>query len=226
MGKTIFLYFIFLILSSCGIDSESVDLFYNESTLELVYPESDSEVLQGSPISIDQSELLLKWNDESEAMDYQLHLIEMPTSKTSIFKSNSKEISVILENGTRYKWFVSIPNSRNYSEIWSFNYIGTASDSLAPFPAVAVSPISGASISSTSTTVNLKWNAEDPDEDIVGYDLYFGEESDPPLLFVDLEENSVNGIPVEVGKLYNWKIVTRDSNGNESTSDIFNFTVG
>lgn len=226
MKRIILLYSIVLTITSCGIDSESVDVYVDEKSIELVYPESGTEVRQGNPIADGQSELVLKWKDLNEAMNYQLHLIEMPNSKTSIVDSDTTETSVVLKNGTLYKWFISVPTTRRFSEIASFKYVGPESGSLAPMPATAISPISGASISSTSTTVNLRWNSEDPDDNIIGYDLFFGEQSNPPLLFSDVEENNMNGIPVEEGKVYYWKIITKDANGNESISDIFNFSVG
>ena len=213
-----------MITSACGIDSESVELFYLENTLNLIYPEHNSEIIAGTPISTGESELLLTWSDKSEFMDYQLHLTEIASSKTSIFESKSKEISIILKNGMSYKWFVSIPGTRNFSEVWSFNYIGARPS--VPSPAIAVSPISGASISSTSTTVNLKWKTEGPNNDIIGYDLYFGKETSPPLLLSDLKETNTNDLPVEVGNQYFWKVVTKYADGNEAISNIFNFSVG
>jgi len=41
-----------------------------------------------------------------------------------------------------------------------------------------------------------------------------------------VSETRFDDIPIEAGKIYYWKIVTKDSVGNESTSEVFTFSVG
>ncbi|TLP80531.1 hypothetical protein ES765_07095 [Maribacter sp. ACAM166] len=74
--------------------------------------------------------------------------------------------------------------------------------------------------------MNLVWKSEDFDNDIIGYNVYFGESTDPTLFETDVVETRFNGIAVNPGKTYYWNIVTKNSIGNESVSPIFTFTVG
>ena len=66
----------------------------------------------------------------------------------------------------------------------------------------------------------------DLDGDILEYDVYF-DDSDPPAIYRENHKQStLSDVPLAAGKQYFWKIVTRDSLGNESTSGVFSFEVG
>lgn len=226
MNKIVPIFLVLILICSCGIDSDVTEQFYNENAIELIFPENNSELVLGDSISNYQNKVTFKWNDTILAPKYVLSITNLNTSRNDLFESTNQELTVTLESRTRYSWFVTIPNSKYYSKIWSFDYLGANDDSPYPFPAEAISPASGSSISSTSTLVNLRWKAEDPNNDISGFDIYFGEEKNPPLLFSDIEVKYANDIPVEQGKIYYWKIITKDNLGNQSTSELFNFSVG
>lgn len=62
--------------------------------------------------------------------------------------------------------------------------------------------------------------------DFYAGDLYFGNVNDPPLFKSDLPFNAnivYYPVPVENGKTYFWRVVTKDANGNTSTSPLFQF---
>lgn len=92
-----------------------------------------------------------------------------------------------------------------------------------PFPAQAVSPSDNATFSATN--VDLVWSGLDIDNDIVAYDVYFGLNNPPVnLLLNDGPEELISSVPVLTGKYY-WFVVTKDSAGNESESQIFGFRI-
>ncbi|WP_052958651.1 fibronectin type III domain-containing protein [Maribacter thermophilus] len=213
------------IFSSCSPDLDVLEYTKANISINLVFPEKDSECTEGSAVSDTQSEVVFEWIDERSSEPYIVHLTNISNSETVLIESKNTETPIVLEKGTPYSWYVTGKHNTS-SEVWTFYNEGNGIESFIPFPATALSPISGASISRTSTTVNLRWNAEDLDNDIVGYDLYFGESTDPELLISDIETSSYSGIPVTSGKTYYWQIVTRDSIGNESSSAIFSFSVG
>lgn len=227
MRKTIiFLSFILVIgIYSCGVDSEVLE--YQKSTIKLLYPEDNSEVTYGTILTDSTNTLVFKWEflDNTENHLFFIELINLDNDIIEIYESNSNEASIPLQRNHNYSWQVT-DSIHNSSLVWTFRNIGPWDTSVAPLPATAISPVSGASISQTSTAVNLIWESEDGDDDIIGYDLYFGETEEPALLVSDITTSRYNDIPVEAGKTYYWKIVTKDSVGNESTSEVFNFSVG
>ncbi|VXC02602.1 hypothetical protein [Maribacter litoralis] len=221
-----------LVCLSCGIDSDVLN--YSSSTpidegldILLLYPLNNTEVKDGTSISATESRLVFEWtnNGENDFSPYNLELVNLSNNDTVIYESIETMSTINLLRDVNYSWTVTgISDSK--SETWVFYNIGPDYESSSPFPAIAISPVSGASISQTSTTVNLIWKAEDEDNDILKFDLYFGESENPAILHEDINASRYNGIPVEAGKTYYWKIVTKDSVGNESTSEVFNFSVG
>ncbi|MDF4204146.1 hypothetical protein PXD56_14325 [Maribacter sp. SA7] len=225
MKKSGFLVFLFLLIQSCGVDSDVLEYANDEINITLIFPENDSECTEGVIVSETQSELVFKWEDNNDNSPYTVHLTNLLSSQTEFILSDATEVAITLERGVAYSWYVT-GKVNSSSEIWTFYNEGPGLESTIPYPATAISPVSGATISQTSTSINLIWRSEDPDDDIVSYDLYFGEVKDPELYGTDVTETRFNDIAVEAGKVYYWKVVTKDSVGNESTSEVFNFSVG
>ncbi|WP_282118142.1 hypothetical protein [Maribacter aquivivus] len=225
MKKSGFLIFLLLTIQSCGVDSDVLEYAKDQINITLIFPEDDSECTEGIIVSDTQSELVFEWSDENDNSPYIVHLTNLVSSQTELIESNDTDVAIILDRGVAYSWYVT-GKINSSSEIWSFYNEGPGLESTIPYPAIAISPVSGASISQTSTTVNLIWKSEDPDNDIVSYDLFFGEVKDPQLYGTDVTDTRFNDIPVEAGKTYYWKIITKDSIGNESTSEVFTFSVG
>jgi hypothetical protein len=58
---------------------------------------------------------------------------------------------------------------------------------------------------------SLAWDCFDPDNDPLLYDLYFGENNPPELLFENIPENMLIISDVTLpGTTYFWKIVAKD----------------
>jgi len=228
MRKVGIIMAIAVLFGNCSADSDLAEFLSPAISINLTFPENLSECTEGNLVSEIESELTFLWEGVDQVETYKMTLTDLNTSRIQEFVSDEPLLTVILKRSTPYSWSISSATNPNKirSETWFFFNEGPGTESFVPSPATALSPASGASISVTSTTVNLRWNSEDPDNDIIGYDLYFGENTDPGLLVSDLENNSYNDIIVTAGKTYYWKIVTKDRLGNESTSPIFNFTVG
>ncbi|MEP4026771.1 MAG: hypothetical protein ABJL75_00015, partial [Nonlabens ulvanivorans] len=162
MRKTIiFLSFILIIgIYSCGVDSEVLE--YQKSTIKLLYPEDNSEVTDGTILTDSTNTLVFKWEflDNTENHLFFIELINLDNDIIEIYESNSNEASIPLQRNHNYSWQVT-DSIHNSSLVWTFKNIGPWDTSVAPLAATAISPVSGASISQTSTTVNLIWKAED-----------------------------------------------------------------
>ena len=62
--------------------------------------------------------------------------------------------------------------------------------------------------------VELSWICTDPDDDVLSFDIYLGESSNPPLVESDHLGTSYDPGTLELDTDYYWKIVARDSQGN------------
>lgn len=69
----------------------------------------------------------------------------------------------------------------------------------------------------------LSWECSDPDGDSLTYDVYFGTNSNPPL--VKVGHTSTLYIPgtLQYGTTYYWKIVAKDGNGWETAGPVWSF---
>ena len=67
------------------------------------------------------------------------------------------------------------------------------------------------------------WESSDLDEDIIEYDLYLGAYPDELTLLA--ERLSLNSIELSLNpnQFYYWKVITRDSEGNVSSSTVNGF---
>ncbi|MBL4939285.1 MAG: hypothetical protein JKY16_03250, partial [Lutibacter sp.] len=105
---------------------------------------------------------------------------------------------------------------------WKFYNSGDAVITYAPFPAELIGPVMGSSTS--ESTVTLEWSGSDVDNDIKEYEVYFGL-SNPPITNLDTTTNQkIENVAVSANTYY-WKVVTRDDEGNTSTSEVFQFKV-
>ncbi|MEP2279426.1 hypothetical protein [Maribacter sp.] len=232
MKKGLILFFVVTIIQSCGVDMDVLEYADTEPIddgidILLLYPENESVINEGINVTQTESRLIFEWSNKSENdySPYNLHLINSNNNDTIIYESLESESAITLQRDNEYSWFVTgILDSK--SSTWSFYFNGPDIDSSSSLAATAISPVNGASISQTSTTVNLIWKSENPDNDVTSHDLYFGEIEDPDIYESDITSSRYNDIPVEAGKIYYWKIVTKDSAGNESTSEVFSFSVG
>jgi hypothetical protein len=76
---------------------------------------------------------------------------------------------------------------------------------------VPVTPLDGATVKITGTTVELKWASTDADSDPVLADVYFGTASHPPLYKAGNTALTLS-VPVELGKTYYWNVTMIDAN--------------
>ena len=129
-----------------------------------------------------------------------------------------------LEKGVRYYWRVraidSEDNASAYSPTQSFYTEPEATVNSLPAVPELVNPTQGSRLS--ATTVSLEWNASDSDDDVLSYDLYFGD-TNPPVLFSEGIDATTMDVDVSSGKVYYWRIVARDPHQSATISPVWNF---
>lgn len=197
------------------------------SAATLVFPDDDAECNEGEILSDAQSRVDFMWNNAQNADSYVVHLTDLNTGTSSTFTANTNNKEINILRGNPYEWFVESKrngtNATANSPSWRFFNAGPGLENYAPFPAEAVSPPRGANID-PAATVLLEWEGSDVDEDITEYDVFLGTDPDATSLVGTTSETSLEADIVS-GTTYYWSVTTRDSAGNQSQSETFEFLV-
>jgi hypothetical protein len=76
-----------------------------------------------------------------------------------------------------------------------------------------------------SIITNLRWACEDPDGDIVRYDVYFGNNSSPPIVSTNQTNTTYNNLEIlDYNTTYYWKIIAWDEYGASTIGPLWHFT--
>jgi hypothetical protein len=195
------------------------------SAVNLIYPSQNLLCIENT-ITFNWSEAI---DPENDALEYNI-IIATDRAMTNIIENEtttSSELTFILEKQTAYYWKVDALDVKNNqgteSEIFAFYTKGEGVLNYAPFASELVSPENNGQVNATS--VSLTWEAADADtDDILSYELYFGENSDLNLMDDTLTEKSYT-VSVESGKTYSWKVNVKDQNEAKSIGQTWTFTV-
>jgi hypothetical protein len=210
----------------CGKKSDATPPAPGAATLS--FPAQNSACTTGTVISATQSSITFTWNSASNADSYELSYRNLLTGLSAVQTTTSNQLTVTLLRNTPYSWFVVSESSKTsattQSSTWKFYNAGAGTVSHPPFPADNLVPTEGQSVTTTTGSVSLSWTGSDPDNDIAGYDVYFGTTATPPVL-TNTTSTSVNIVAVTSGSTYYWRVVTKDAAGNTSDSGLFQFTV-
>jgi hypothetical protein len=193
----------------------------------LIFPEQNAICLSADVLSATESNVIFKWSVTDHTENYELYIKNLLTNMVinKIIKAN--QLPVTLLRNTPYSWYVVSRSSGSLvsstSAVWKFYNAGASIVSHIPFPADLISPAFGQKL--TGPIIKLTWSGSDVDNDIQGYDVYFGSNATPPLHAGNIKETSLNNLPVQAGNTYYWRITTTDQKSNQSSSETFQFTV-
>jgi hypothetical protein len=212
-----------LLILSCSKDEGNP----NPSATSLIFPDNNQECNQGVDISATQSTVTFRWTTSTKTDSYDVRLKNLNTQNITSHTSLTNELPINIEKGTPYSWYVISKNidvlETAQSETWKFYNAGDPIASYAPFPADLVSPAMGSTLTGI-TSQNLSWSGSDIDNDIVSYDVYFDTVNPPVTLEGNTAASNID-VTVAAGNTYYWRVVTKDSQGNNSQSEIFQFKV-
>lgn len=193
----------------------------------LTFPNQNSICVSGSVISVTQSSIQFQWNKSDNTDSYVLNVKNLLSGTTQTQTTTDAQATLTLLRNTPYSWWVTSKSAKTsqtaVSDTWKFYNAGNGVTSYAPFSADKLSPGMGDYVDATTGSITLNWTGSDPDNDITGYDVYFGATAAPALYKQGVVATSLANVPVSEGKRYYWKVVTHDSQGNTSESDIIQF---
>ena len=224
--KKLGLLCIILMVFSCEV-KDNFEL-KDPAPANLIFPENNLECNQGIAVpGTNTTKVTFVWEKDIYAVNYTIVIKDLLAQTESIFRSSTNEIAIDLKKATPYSWHVISQGSFSLdtvqSETWKFYNAGDALTSHTPFPADAVFPVMAATYNNI-TSVKLEWNGLDIDNDIISYDVYFDTTTPTTTLLVNTTDNTMD-VAVEAGNIYYWRVVTKDSIGNTSESEVFEFKI-
>jgi hypothetical protein len=221
-----------LLLVSCGGGDSTPEppppvVVTPPSAATLIFPDNNSECNEGTILNDNQSDVTFRWTEAENADTYELHLRNLSNLTNTITNAQINNAQIRLLRGTPYEWFVVAKANGTIatatSPTWKFYNQGPGVENYAPFPAEAVSPARGATVTATGT-ITLEWTGSDVDNDLVSYDVLFGTD-DQALVAIGTTELTTIDTAITGNTVYYWRIISHDSQGNTSQSEIFEFKI-
>ncbi|WP_405410932.1 hypothetical protein [Maribacter sp. Asnod1-A12] len=196
-------------------------------SVTLVFPENNSECTEGDSLNDTESTITFMWEEGVNVDNYEVTVRNLNTNNINTVNASTNEKAISLTKNTPYEWYVvskaAGSDQAPSSAKWQFYNAGTGVENYAPFPATAVSPTRGQTVS-TAGTITLEWNANDVDNDIVDYEVLFSTSNNPTENIANTSQNTTTAT-ISSGQTYFWRVITKDEAGNSSKSDVFDFKV-
>jgi len=204
----------------------------------LVSPANNTECNQGNIISTDLSSVLFQWNPSENTNTYTLKVTNLNTNTVQEQSSSNTSLSMSLKRGTPFSWkVVSKSNSTTQTaESGTFRFFnaGAPVENHTPFPAEAISPSRGATLTGV-TSITIEWESSDIDNDLAAHTVQLlgssevldqvDFDNETTVTYQTTTTQSINEVAVEAGKIYYWQVKSQDEVGNSATSEIFEFRV-
>lgn len=218
-------------LTSCPGSKDDANDNPNEGgdlgSVSLVFPDNNSECTEGQSLNDIESSITFMWEAGTNVDSYDVVIRNLNTNNTNTVNAITNEKAISLTKNTPYEWYVvskaAGSDQSPSSAKWQFYNAGSGVENYAPFPAVAVSPTRGQTVSG-SGNVTLEWNANDVDNDIADYEVFFGTNNNPTESIGNTAQKTTT-TTINSGQTYYWRVITKDEVGNSSQSDVFDFKV-
>jgi len=217
--------FILLLLFNCSSENSGSTI---PTPAALTFPDNNKECTTGIEVNATQSSVTFKWSASANTDSYDIIIKNLDTNSSLTFSSTTNEKAITINKATPYSWYVISKSTTEIetaqSETWKFYNAGDGVQSYAPFPAELIAPAMGSNLTGV-TTVTLEWLGSDVDNDISGYDIFIDTTSPPTTQLGGNQTETTIDAAVTAGNVYYWRVVTTDSEGNNSESEIFSFRV-
>ena len=218
-----FIVIITFILFQC-----SKDQTLEPDSVFLISPTNQDNCSSSIIIDESKSQVDFSWSQSLNTDQYEI-VVENQSNNLQLKKiSLENNTSLILDRGINYSWWVISRSNKSSitakSLIWQFYLEGPSIIEHIPFSAVLFSPQNEEQINLNNQNKYIfKWSGSDLDDDIDFYVIYIGNSIDE----MEIIENNIKSQEVELElqkqKTYYWKILSVDSKGNSSSSQIYSF---
>jgi len=225
--------FTFVLLMSCGGGDSAptptpAPVIKTPGKSTLVAPLNAKTCEEGTNTTATQSTVTFSWNSASDTESYELRITNLNTSEvitqTGITATSA---TVTLTRGIPYSWSITSKNkgaTTTVSDTWKFYLAGVGVTNYAPFPAAAVSPLPGTTVTPTNGKVTLTWDTSDVDGGSLTHTLYFDtvDGKQTPLTANSNLTVKTKEVSVAANTIYYWRVVTSDGS-NTATSVVYSF---
>ena len=140
------------------------------------------------------------------------------TENTSTYYTSTSDYKAMYYRNDSTAWNTVTTGTQSYNRP-NMKFNMAAGSTMAPFPALLVSPANGASMLPLNTTLNWASGGGNP----TGYRLYFGTTT-PPLLYDDLGNVTTFSPVLDYETTYYWQIVPYNSEGDAQNCPIWSFS--
>jgi hypothetical protein len=218
------IYFLSLILIwSCG--SEPIP---EPQATVLIAPADLNECTTALVLSETERQVKFQWTLALNTDSYELVVVNTLTNARYEKTSSLLTESIVLTSGASYRWYVNskslLSSAVGKSSLRQFYLEGSQDESYLPFPAVLLRPENQSIVDLESSGDFLfDWEGYDLDEDIVSYAVYLGKTEDNLDLVQEGLTVSQLSLSLDTGERYFWQIITLDSEGNTSKSEVYSF---
>lgn len=194
----------------------------------LIGPANARTCEEGTNITATQSTVAFSWNSTSDTESYELRITNLNTSEvvtqTGITTTSA---TATLTRGIPYSWSITSKNkgaTTTVSDIWKFYLAGVGVTNYAPFPAAAVSPLPGTTVTPTNGKVTLTWDTSDVDGGTLTHTLYLDtvDGKQTPLAANSNLTVKTKEVSVSANTVYYWRVATSDGT-NTATSIVYSF---
>jgi hypothetical protein len=198
--------------------------------VELVFPERNSECTTGQSLGATTSRVTFRWQEAKNVNTYELRVTNINTGSTQTISTAATSANLPIEKGVPFSWQVRSRNNQVEQSIsslvWNF-YNSGFNTSFAPFPADIISPrMSQRVFKDINNEITLSWSASDLDDDISNFEVYLSTESPPEDLVATLAPDALEQkVSVAPNTVYYWSVITKDTEGNATSSGIYTFKV-
>ncbi|HTN20240.1 MAG TPA: hypothetical protein VL125_07180 [Pelobium sp.] len=222
------LSFLLLIMACKKGNSAKQETVKYPGAVTLLMPQSNEACAVGQ-IEGNKSVISFTWNKDENSDKYEVVINDLKKGETSTYETVATKLDVSLPVGTPFSWYVRSKSSKtaasSQSSIWKFYVSGPGTATYAPFPADQLSPELKQTVTAVNEKVTLSWVGSHVENSIQGYDVYLSENvNSPSLIKADLGASSF-AIDVKSNAIYYWKVITKDKNGNQSDSGVYQFYV-
>jgi hypothetical protein len=184
----------------------------------LTLPANNTVCYEGNNVTSFTSDVSFSWSTAKDTDVYDLVITNLNTLTNTTKSVNSEnKATVTLYKGTPYRWQVISKSNKSKetasSEVWKFYLAGDGAPSYAPFPALIIAPLSGASVTPNAGKVNLIWSGADPDSNVLSYEIYMDTDQAKVLtrqVAPIVTTNANLWVMVKSGNVYYWSVKTSD----------------
>jgi len=75
-------------------------------SVQLVFPEDDTECTEGIVINDTQSTVVFQWQEGENVDSYEVNLTNLNTGQSGSANATESELAIVIERGVPYEWFV------------------------------------------------------------------------------------------------------------------------